>query len=528
MLSLITLNDSEGAAHVLHEDSAASHRLAKSATGLKGLAPVRQSHRVRPQAHGTINETRYSEGQLITLDLEVFSQVSIEAAMEELDAVTKVLQETLDYGDALLKWTVGETGQKLQRMVRLDSDVEPVLQEAAAFIPFHVALFAQDPRAYSQTLTEATGGTITGSEPENAWLKATASPALAVDSGHIYWCNGEHIARATVAGGSIELTWIAAGATVNGLAINSEHIYWCTNEHIGRATIAGGTVETAWITPGGGLYNKSVAVDSEYVYWRVSSGEYDGHLGRAKLAGTGVEKKWKTIYGLVGGSGLAVDSTYIYWTENNSIGRCLRSGGSIEENWIPTIGGFAPAVAVTASHIYWSVYGGNVIGRAAIAGTEVERAFQSGAEEPQGLAVGSEHVYWANEKTGYIGRTAGTELNGSPQGGALTISQAGNRPTPMTFKIHGPITNPSIVRTSDGSRIALAGEIASGNYIEINTAERMMKLNGLSSAFSLLNAKDTNWPAFEAPPNPKTVEYELTGTTATAAYMEAIYRSAYA
>jgi hypothetical protein len=100
----------------------------------------------------------------------------------------------------------------------------------------------------------------------------------------------------------------------------------------------------------------------------------------------------------------------------------------------------------------------------------------------------------------------------------------------MTFKVHGPIMNPSIVRLSDGSRIALTNNcvLTSGNFLEVNTAKRTVRLSGLTNALGYISAQNTNWEAFEAPPNPGSVTYELVAASATGAYMEALYRSAYA
>jgi hypothetical protein len=78
---------------------------------------------------------------------------------------------------------------------------------------------------------------------------------------------------------------------------------------------------------------------------------------------------------------------------------------------------------------------------------------------------------------------------------------------------------------SDGSRIALKGLITAGNYVEVNTAERTVKLNGISNALSMLNAQNTAWDSFAPLASTK---YFPTGTSATAAYMECLYRSAYA
>lgn len=68
--------------------------------------------------------------------------------------------ETLDNGPALMKWTEGVTGNQLQQLVKLDSDCEPTLEEAAAFLSYPVSFFAEDPRAYSQAQTIAKSGKL--------------------------------------------------------------------------------------------------------------------------------------------------------------------------------------------------------------------------------------------------------------------------------------------------------------------------------------------------------------------------------
>jgi hypothetical protein len=98
----------------------------------------------------------------------------------------------------------------------------------------------------------------------------------------------------------------------------------------------------------------------------------------------------------------------------------------------------------------------------------------------------------------------------------------------LIFKIHGPILNPSITRISDGSTITLSGEVAAGNYLEISVGERTVKLNGTANAIGFLQPSLTNWAAFFAPPNPAGDTFTLAGTEATAAFMEVLYRSAYA
>jgi hypothetical protein len=117
-------------------------------------------------------------------------------------------------------------------------------------------------------------------------------------------------------------------------------------------------------------------------------------------------------------TGLATDSEYIYWADPvaGSIGRAeLGCGGSVEDDFILT--GEEPRwVAVDGGHVYWTSAssaeeGVGEIGRADLDGepASIEPGFISGKYEafpgqfnpvvdhPQGIAVNSEYVYWAND-----------------------------------------------------------------------------------------------------------------------------------
>lgn len=157
MLSAVTLDDKDGNPVTLHdENDPVGKRMLNSALGLRGIANLRQSQRVRSQAHGSINETRFESGREITLVGEITSRVSLEDVFSEWGEIAEPLMQTLDYGPALLKWTEGDTGNSLQRYVTIDGDLEPTLQEGAAVLNYQAALFAEDPRAYDQSLQTVT------------------------------------------------------------------------------------------------------------------------------------------------------------------------------------------------------------------------------------------------------------------------------------------------------------------------------------------------------------------------------------
>jgi len=534
MLSKLTLANRAGEDIVLHEDSNTSRRMIAAVTGLWGMPALRQSKRVRPQAHGSINETHYSEGSLITIDGEVWSTVNIEAAREELNKLTQVAQESVDNNGAWMKWTEGVSGLKLQKFVKLDSDFEPILKEAAAFIPYHAQFFAEDPRAYSQALTtQSSGSYTTGAGPEAEWLKAVLGHrGVAIDATHIYWSGSGCIGRATLAGGSIENEWIKGITSPTDIAVNSEHIYWASASGIGRATIAGGSIENTWITAaaagGEGVGVSAIDIDASHLYWCT----INGGIGRSTLAGGSIEKEWIAPVivspSFVAANVVRVDSAHVYWGLESAIGRATIAGAEANPEWIVGLKE-VDGIDLSASYIYWTQNGPGRIGRAKLATGEPEEiinGFVIGLTTPTRIVVNSEHIYWnaASSGSGYISRCA---LSGAGLGGAVTVAQAGNRPTPLIFKIYGYWKNAAITRASDGAQLSFTGNIPKGYFLEVNVAKRTVTLNG-ADAFSMINASQTAWAAFEAPPNPDTESYFLSAQEAVTASFELLYRSAYA
>lgn len=295
MLSVVTLDDNTGTPVTLHLDAPTGKRWLTEADGLRGIQNIRNStKRVRPQAHGGINESRYEDGRTITLTGEIMSNVSIEDAFNEWTLVAEPMIQTLDSGPALLKWTEGATGNALQRLVKLDGDLDPPLQEGQAILTYQAQFFAEDPRAYSQTQTQV------------------SSSALSTSIGGLIFADP------------------------------------------------------------------------------------------------------------------------FPWT-------------------------FNPGAA-----------------------------------------------------------------------GSVAVTQAGNRPTPQIFRIHGAVTNPQIIRNSTGLRISLIGSIAAGDYLEVDVQKRTIKLNGTSNLLNFLDSPNTSW-AMEIPASPTSETYSLTAQSNDSnAYLDIFYRSAYA
>lgn len=218
MLSAMTLNDHAGNAVALMDD--ALGRAVTHASGLVSTGPPRSSRVVRPNAHGGINRTRYTDGTVIDLSLEAISPVSVEAAFGTYRTMIKPMIETLDYdAPALLKWTEDVSGLALQKLVKLESDLDPPLDNDAAMLQWQAQFFAEDPRAYSQTLTKE------------------SSDALAPAGGGMVFSFGFPFTFSTSSGGTVSVMNSGKRKTpavfrINGYCLNPQIVNLDTGERI--------------------------------------------------------------------------------------------------------------------------------------------------------------------------------------------------------------------------------------------------------------------------------------------------------
>lgn len=160
MYSAITLNNAAGTPVAFHQDD--GKRRIFRAVGLSGIQTPRQLVRPRPTAHGAINGTRWTDGRLIILDGRIQGALNTADAFAEFRTLTTPMLETLDVGAALLKWTE-RGGLSLQATVKLFGAVEPPAEVGPNVLVYQAQFLAEDPRAYSQTLSTSTGGTLSTS-----------------------------------------------------------------------------------------------------------------------------------------------------------------------------------------------------------------------------------------------------------------------------------------------------------------------------------------------------------------------------
>ena len=96
--------------------------------------------------------------------------------------------------------------------------------------------------------------------------------------------------------------------------------------------------------------------------------------------------------------------------------------------------------------------------------------------------------------------------------GSLTVNNAGNFTEPFKLRIYGPATDPVVTRSSDELFLSFTGTVALGDYLEIDGADRTIKLNSVTNKYSLLDG-DSTW--FDLDPGANTLRLTRTGSDAS-------------
>jgi hypothetical protein len=112
---------------------------------------------------------------------------------------------------------------------------------------------------------------------------------------------------------------------------------------------------------------------------------------------------------------IAVDGTHVYWsvwTNPGRIRRVPRDGGLVQT--LATSEALPDGLALTSSHVVWANTGGDTIRTVPLNGGAVETlATVSAGSKPAGVAVSDTHAFWTNWSTGNVQRVALT--GGTPE-----------------------------------------------------------------------------------------------------------------
>lgn len=116
----------------------------------------------------------------------------------------------------------------------------------------------------------------------------------------------------------------------------------------------------------------------------------------------------------------------------------------------------------------------------------------------------------------------------TPSGaGTVSVTNSGTISTPGTFRIYGTVTSPQIQLVGSSKRIVFSGSVSVGDYLEVDTFNRTVKLNGVTSRENLLDFSATDWTAGLIPSGSSTFRL-LGGTFDASARLDVISRDAYA
>ncbi len=131
---------------------------------------------------------------------------------------------------------------------------------------------------------------IDGANPVANFITTAAgesSCGLAADSNFLYWYNGSgNFARAPLNGSGAGQDFVSGANFFCGPAVDSNFLYWPTDggNAVARAPVAGGSADNSFVPAGTTSGGPSgVAVNSQYIFW----GDYAADtIGRANINGS--------------------------------------------------------------------------------------------------------------------------------------------------------------------------------------------------------------------------------------------------
>lgn len=114
-----------------------------------------------------------------------------------------------------------------------------------------------------------------------------------------------------------------------------------------------------------------------------------------------------------------------------------------------------------------------------------------------------------------------TFVTGGGSSGVVTVVNIGNAPSPPTFRINGPVTNPTIRNETLDRALELELDIVAGDYVDIDVAARSVLLNGTANRYSSLTSPQ--W--WELAPGANAVRYSA--DVSASSVLDMTYRHAW-
>lgn len=155
-----------------------------------------------------------------------------------------------------------------------------------------------------------------------------------------------------------------------------------------------------------------------------------------------------------------------------------------------------------------------------------EAAFQIDCTDPR--------IYSQAENTGNVGLAStggGMSFNATfdlsfgavSTGGNLNVTNDGDTDAPAVLRIDGPCTSPTVENVTQGKTLEFDITLSASEYLEIDTENRTVLLNGTASRYSTLVSTSRWW---DLAPGVNALDFRA--ATATAATLTVTWRDAWA
>lgn len=182
--------------------------------------------------------------------------------------------------------------------------------------------------------------------------------------------------------------------TSTARAIDTDGIaaYWTASNTVRTGPTSGGTA-TTFFNHSSLLSVHGLTVSGANVYWGLSDGSIwtsPKSPVNAKNLGDGPNSA----------DNLIVDGTNIIWSSTGGIHAMDINGGPLKE--IVNVSGTIRALAVDATHVYWTEDAAGLVQRTLKDGSAKPEILGIDQGKPWGIALTSQFVFWANSGTGEI------------------------------------------------------------------------------------------------------------------------------
>lgn len=472
MLRSITLDDADGNPVTIHDETGL--RLASNVSGLVGVGAPRDDRRVRPNNHGGIDGTRWEDGRLISIDGNVSAPGDIAGAFADFRSMVRPMVQTWDASPALLKWQEGANAPITNLVSNPSFEVDTSTWTGAN-------------GTIAQTNTVADSGTqslmvtATSAASPVAWY-ANTPDRITVTAGVTYYGRARFRSAVTSRTARIDLRWYDSSGNViggdsTGSALTTSTSAWGASEVTAAAPVGATSVAVILRVATTSATSEVHYVDA--VLFTVSSAAVVYHDGDTSNA------EWSGTPGL---------SASVHYPGKQ---RLVKLASEVD----PTLSDAAPILNYQAQFF---------------------------AEDPRAYS----QVLMTVSSNGLSAAAGGAVMSrayprtySQSGGGVATVDNAGNRPTPLVFRIYGLCVNPTIVLVGVGTTITLSGTVPAGSYLELDTQARTVKMNGVTSQLSFLDSANSTWS--EAPAGLS--QWQLIAASFDAsARLDVLARSAYA